>query len=336
MPRILFLVHDLCQSIFFKRWEHYANYSKLNVFGLGKLTQMWTTSISGGTLNIMRHCMAAKAAGLESYMVSASGHNTYAGIDGVPQLPFLRYEDRKPTDVCVYTDIFSWLVPDSGCFAIVYEQSPRFIHNDFDHRSSKVMVWTDSDYMHTLCERAYPGIAIDIVPNIVDHKLFRFVPQSMRKAGELIAFPRKGAEFIDATLAAYRTLGGTFWQLHKVDGLTIGQLGRRFRTPQAFLASADVEGCALPPQECMASGILVIGKNANGANFVMQHEKTALVANTPEEAAIMLKRAEDHELRTRLTQEGYNAIKRYFFDGDPAILWKQVATNPRILHPTNQ
>jgi glycosyltransferase involved in cell wall biosynthesis len=275
--------------------------------------------------------MAARAVGLESYLVSESGRNTYARIDGIPQLPFLRYAERRPTDVCVYTDVFSWMVPDSGCFAIVYEQSPRFIRNDFDHRSPRLLVWTDSDYMRALCERAYPGISIDIVPNIVDHKLFRFVPQSQRKAGELIAFPRKGPEFIDATMAAYRNLGGNFWQLQKIDGLTIGELGRRFRTPQAFLASADVEGCALPPQECMASGILVVGKNANGANFVMQHEKTALVANTPEEAAKMLMRAEDHELRTRLTRQGFAAIKRYFSNGDPAILWKKVAIDPRIL-----
>jgi hypothetical protein len=276
----------------------------------------------------MRHCAIARSVGGDAYLATASGRDTYGEIPGLARLPFTRLDAHKSTDVLIIADIYTRLIPKLRGFAIAYEQSPFFVRNDFDYRSPRVRVWTDSPHMLSLCKKAYPGIDIPIVPNVVDEAAFPFVPQAERRQGELIAFPRKGPEFIQETWARYQARGGKYWKLELVDGLPFDALARRFRTPQAFLASAKVEGCALPPQEAMASGILVIGRNAGGANFCMVDGETALVADTPEDAAEALIRAEDAALRERLTRAGYELIQRYFPRGEPREFWTRIVQDP--------
>jgi glycosyltransferase involved in cell wall biosynthesis len=166
---------------------------------------------------------------------------------------------------------------------------------------------------------------IEIAPNIVDDRMFPFIPQSQRELGLLFGFPRKGGEaFIQATEDYYRALGGTFWRFERVDGLSIHDLAKEFRRPQVFLASVDAEGCALPPQESMAAGIVVVGKTAKGANFCMEHKKTAMAAETPEEAARCLIELENAALRDRLSHNAYNYIQRYFPTGEPQQFWQMM------------
>jgi len=72
----------------------------------------------------------------------------------------------------------------------------------------------------------------------------------------------------------------------------------------------------------MAAGIVVVGRSARGANFAMEHRRTAMVAETPAEAAESLRELEDPTLRDRLSRDGRDFISRYFPDGEPRALWE--------------
>lgn len=291
---------------------------------VAKTRDMRVAKVFGGSLNIIRHCLAARNAGADAVIATERGVDDHGFVSDIAKLPIIRWKDRNPEDVCLVPDMLTRLINSHPGPCISYQQSPKQIKHDYDYQRDNVRIWTDSELMLALCQKAYPGIDIPIVPNIVDHRAFPWVPQAQRQQGELIAFPRKEPEFIGAAYRLYQEKGGRYWRLNLVDGLPFTELAKRFRTPQAFLASGAVEGCALPPQECMAAGIVVIGRSANGANFCMQDERTALVAETPEQAAEALLRAEDAELREQLTKNGYAFIQRYFDTGEPHLFWKQV------------
>jgi glycosyltransferase involved in cell wall biosynthesis len=275
---------------------------------------------NGGTLNIMRHAALARSLGAEAVLATPSGVDTFGPLS-VVDLPYIRWSDRTSDDVCVVPDICTDLIDDVRGRVIAYLQVPTFVRSNFDYLHPRVRLWTDSPFMLEICQRVYPEKQIPIVPNIVDSKTFAFRPQSEREPGLLMAFPRKGPEFIEATRAAYAAMGGTYWRFDLVHGLTLNQLAEHMRRPQAFLASAEVEGCALPPQECMAAGIVVVGKSARGANFSMEHKKTALIAETPEEAARGLREIEDAELRAHVAKNGHKFISRYFPENEPTTFW---------------
>jgi hypothetical protein len=328
--RFVFLIPDLdtTQSwLFWSSLAHHLDNGWLNDFL--RLRWMRTRELFGGTLNLMRHCSVARDCGLDAVVATMRGKDTY-GDFAIPGLPFIRWADRRPDDVCIIPDYVSALADEVKGSVIVYQQSPIQIHNNFDHRPERVSIWTDSPYMYELCKDAYPDKVIDIAPNVVDSQMFPFIAQSRREEGLVIAFPRKGgAEFIRATEAEYQALGGKFWRIERLDGLSIHDLAKEFRRPQVFLASVEAEGCALPPQESMAAGIVVVGKSAKGANFCMEHKETSMIAETPEDAARCLIELEDIELRERLSQNGYAYIQRYFPTGEPQQFWQVVAQKYR-------
>lgn len=323
--RILFLVPDLDRS---RRFKLHKKATQMRLGPLRRFVPQLpfaTHIVFGGTLNILRHCAVAQSVGADAYVATMSGRDTFGPTHGIQTdrpLRFVSWHDRTPEDVCLVPDFVSRWADDVQGPCIVYEQNPIQVRADFDYRRDDRILWTDSPFMLEICQRILPGKDIEIVPNVVDHRAFPFVPQSQRTRGELLAFPRKGPEFIQATFDAYRAQGGRYWNLVTVDGLPFHELAQRFATPQAFLASADTEGCALPPQEAMAAGVLVIGKDASGANFCMRDGETALLARTPEQAASALLRAEDDALRERLATRGHEAISRFFAHGEPADFWR--------------
>jgi len=321
--RILFLVPELDR----RRRVPWLKKLRRNPIGRRLIPNMAmvTEVVHGGTLNILRHCDVAQSVGAEACMATMSGEDPFGtewGVQTAKPLRFVPWSSRRPDDLCVIPDFVSYLADDIEGPCVIYEQHPLQVRADFDFRREDRVLWTDSPFMLEICHGVFPGKDVEIVPNIVDHRAFPFVPQAERRRGELMAFPRKGPEFIQATFDAYRRLGGTYWHLVEVDGLPFPELARRFGTPQAFLASADVEGCALPPQEAMAAGVVVVGKNARGANFCMEDGRTALIGETPEEAAVALRKAEDDALRERLATAGHEAISRYFAEGEPADFWR--------------
>lgn len=276
----------------------------------------------GGTLNLMRHCQTARSCGVEAVLATMRGRDTY-GERGIADLPFIRWDDRRPDDICIVPDYVTALINEVEGPAIAYLQAPIFVKANFDYKSDRVQLWTDSPFMQAICEQAYPGKPVPIVPNIVDNTAFPFIAQRDREAGLVFAFPRKGPEFIDATEECYQRLGGQFWRFERIDGLSFRELAQQFRRPQVFLASAEVEGCALPPQESMAAGIVVVGKTARGANFCMQHRETAMTAETPEAAAKCLIDLEDEALRSHIAQQAHQYISRYFPDREPRRFWQE-------------
>jgi hypothetical protein len=323
--RIVFLIPDLVSGVRLRAVRFAQLHRRICDSPLTHrlLVHPWLhTSITfGGTLNIMRHAALARALGADAVLATPSGRDSY-GRFKVGELPFIRWSSRRASDVCVLPEFCSNLADGVRGIKVVYLQVPNQLRADFDYRSPRVHLWTDSPFMLEHSQRIFPGKHIQIVPNIVDDVLFPFRPQAEREAGLLFAFPRKGPEFIEGTRRAYAALGGTYWRFQLLDGLSVKELAREMQRPQAFLASAEVEGCALPPQECMASGIVVVGKSARGANFAMEHRRTAMIAETPEEAARSLVELEDALLRDRISREAHAFIARYFPRGEPSDFWR--------------
>jgi len=278
--------------------------------------------VSGGTLNIMRHAKIARALGADAVLATESGRDRYGPRRGIAGVPFIAWSARRPEDVCIVPDIYTHQIPQIQGFAIAYLQSPSWVRNDFDHTLDRVGLWTDSPFMLEICRKTYPGKTPSMVPNVIDDQAFPFIPQAQRRQGELIAFPRKGPEFIDQVYRRYVSNGGSYWRLNLVHGLPFYKFAARLQTPQAFLASADVEGCALPPLESMAAGIVVVGKDACGANFYMKHRETAIVADEPNKAAEALATIEKEDVREHLSRNGYAIAKRWFPQAEPTSFWK--------------
>lgn len=282
---------------------------------------LYTDVAWGGSLNNMRQAAIARSLGLDSRLVCPSGRDTY-GRFSVVDLPWLRWDARRDDDIVLLPDFCSDLADQVRGPAIVYLQSPLQLRRDFDYRRHELRLWANSPYMRRLAEQAYPGKPVEIAPIIVDDRMFPFLPQPDREPGLLFAFPRKGPDFIEATQAHYARLGGTYWRFERIDGLPLSELAQRMRRPQAFLASAEIEGCALPPQESMAAGIVVVGRSARRANFQMRHRETAMVAETPEEAAACLRELENAELRVAITRTAFESIRRFFPANEPTAHWR--------------
>jgi hypothetical protein len=279
--------------------------------------------VYGGQMNILRHAMIAQQCHAEVVIATTTGIDSYGDVFGLNRrFSFIPWRDRRPVDLCIVPDLASRLIDDVVGPVVAYEQNPLLMCRDFDFSRPNVHIWTDSGIMEQQCRETYPGKPIRIVPNIVDSTLYPFVPQSQREQGLLFAFPRKGPDFIAQTQRAYRKLGGAFWRFELVDGLPLQEFAAQFRRPQAFLASAIYEGCALPPQEAMAAGVVVVGRTARGANFVMQDGVTSLNGETPEEAARCLVRLESEPLRQSLADSAYKSISRFFPDQEPLSFWK--------------
>lgn len=324
--RIVFLIPDLVNGLRLKAVRFAQRHPRIYEAKVTHrlLVHPWlhTNIAFGGTLNIMRHARLARTLGAESVIATPSGNDTY-GRFNITDLPFIRWSSRRREDVCVIPEFCSNLADQVRGPAIVYLQVPNQLRADFDYMSARVRLWTDSPFMLERSQTVFPGKDIQIVPNIVDDKLFAYRAQDQRESGLVFAFPRKGPEFIEATRRAYAALGGTFWRFELVDGLTVTELARAMQRPQAFLASAEVEGCALPPQECMAAGIIVVGKSARGANFAMEHRRTAMIAETPEDAARSLVEIEALELRQQIAENARDFIARYFPSGEPTDFWRK-------------
>jgi len=279
---------------------------------------------TGGIMNIVRHCRLARKLGVEAVLSTESGDDTHGRLWFKHEIEYIKWSDRRTDDICVIPDYFTDLVADVKGRCIVYMQSPLWLKQNFDYARQDLTLWTDSPMMLDRCKQLYPGKQIPIVPNIVDSEAFPFIPQAERKDGMIIVFPRKGADFIKKVFSEYRSMGGRYWKAKVVNKMPFEKMTLLFRQAQAFLASADVEGCALPPQESMAAGVVVVGRNANGANFCMQHRKTALVCDYAEGTAAFLLALEKRSFREYLADNAYRYIQRFFPEAEPTRFWMSV------------
>lgn len=321
--RFVFLLPDFNTSQSWHLVQNLISQSRLQFLkDWARLRMMRTTVTFGGTLNVMRHCWIARNCGADAVIATMSGRDTY-GERGIYNLPYIRWADRRADDICIVPDYVTELINEVKGPAIAYLQVPIHTHNNFNYQDSRVALWTDSPMMQEKCRATYPNKEAEIVPNIVDSNAFPFIPQEQREAGLLFAFPRKNPEFISETQKYYQERGGTYWRFELIDGLSFDQLTKQFRRPQVFLASAAIEGCALPPQESMAAGIVVVGRTAQGANFCMQHGETAMTAESPNDAAQCLRDLEDAALRDKIAQNAHKYISSYFPSEEPARFWQK-------------
>src|SRR5688572_16543377 len=108
----------------------------------------------GGTLNIMRHCAIARDAGADAALTTPSGKDTY-GRFGVVDVPYVRWADRRPDDVCIVPDFCTELINDVRGPAIAYLQVPNQLRANFDYWDSRVELWTDSPFMLDRCREVF-------------------------------------------------------------------------------------------------------------------------------------------------------------------------------------
>ena len=95
--------------------------------------------ISGGSLNIMRHCNVARSVGADAVMSTLWGRDDYGDLR-IHDLPFIRWKDRRKDDVCILPDIGTHFIDDVKGPAVAYEQNPTRIYDDFNWRSSRVTI----------------------------------------------------------------------------------------------------------------------------------------------------------------------------------------------------
>jgi len=282
---------------------------------------------TGGIMNIVRHCTLARQLGADVVLATDSGSDRHSRDWFRHQVPFIPWRERKHEDICVIPDIFTDRVGTVEGPCIVYMQSPVWLRQNFDYTRDNLWIWTDSPIMLRKCQQLYPGKEIPMVPNIVDNDSFPFIPQKVRKEGMIIVFPRKGPDFIKQVFTKYHNIGGKYWKPKVIDRMPFEKMALVFRQAQAFLASADAEGCALPPQESMAAGVVVVGKNANGANYCMQHGQTALVGDTAEVVAKYLCELEMLSIREFLATTAFEFIKQFFPNGQPTQFWQTILSS---------
>ncbi|MFW2390151.1 MAG: glycosyltransferase [Polyangiales bacterium] len=278
----------------------------------------------GGIMNIVRHCAVARELGAETALATYTGGDAHGKRWFRHDEKVIKWSDRRPDDICLIADFYSAQVEDHPGPCIVYEQVPVRIQNDFDYMRDNVQIWTDSPFMLELCQAAYPGKDIPIVPNVVDDKAFPFTPQEQKQRGLMIVFPRKGKDFIKAVFKLYKKKGGRYWKPKALNKMRLDKMAEVFCQAEAFLASAEMEGCALPPQEAMSAGVVVVGKTAKGANFSMRHGETALISESVEDTVDSFFQLEDTELRSRLSKAGHEFISRYHPANEPSDFWRRV------------
>lgn len=321
--RFVFLIPDFDDSKSFHLLFHLVSESRLQFLKDWFRRRLMRSYVAfGGTLNIMRHCWVARNCGADAVLATVSGRDTY-GERGIYNLPYIRWADRRDDDVCIVPDFLTDLIKEVKGPAIAYLQVPLHTNNDFQYQDSRIALWTDSPIMLEKCRETYPGKEAAIVPNIVDSNAFPFIPQEERESGLIFAFPRKNPEFIAETQKYYQEMGGTYWHFELIDGISFKELTKQFRRPQVFLASAAIEGCALPPQESMAAGIIVVGRTAQGANFCMQHGETAMTAESAKDAAQCLRDLEDAVLRQKIAKNAHKYISYYFPSEEPTRFWQE-------------
>jgi hypothetical protein len=318
--RIVFLIPDMRRD-FLSRTGRRLRYSAIGRV-MPQQRGLWTSTLFGGTLNIMRHCALARSLGADAVLATESGNDNYED-SGVAKPPTVRWTSRRRDDLCVVPDVYSHLVDEISGPVVVWQQNPMQVRRNFDHLRDNLWLWACSPAMVERCREILPGKEATFVPVIVDATAFPFIEQEQRESGLLAALPRKNAgPFIEAAYRRYREQGGRYWRLALIDGLPFHEFARRLRAPQAILPATDVEGCALPGLEAMAAGIVVAGKDARGSSFYMRDGDTALVADTPDLAAAALRRIEDPELRQQLARNGRRFVERFFPDAEPRRFWE--------------
>jgi len=278
----------------------------------------------GGIMNLVRQCAVARHVGADAVLATPTGKDSHGKRWFRHQEKVIKWSDRKPDDICLIPDMYSDQVGEHQGPCIVYEQAPLLISADFDHLRENVQIWTDSPFMLEKCHAIFPGVEIPIVPNVVDNVAFPFTPQEAKRNGLMIVFPRKGADFIKATFSLYKKQGGVYWKPKALKKMRLDKMASVFCRAEAFLASGEDEGCALPPQEAMSAGVVVVGKSAKGANFSMRHGETALISESVEDTVDSFFRLEDAALRRKLSIAGHEFISRYHPDREPADFWRRV------------
>ncbi len=206
--RFLFLIPDLGRGKFWRSFQKLIDISRLRPLqDFERLRIMRADQVYGGTLNMMRHCQVARNCGADAYLATISGRDTYGEL-GIYDLPFTKWADREENDVCIVPDLVTELIDEVRGPVVAYLQVPIFTHANFDYKDQRVALWTDSPFMLEICRKTYPGKDAEIVPNVVDDRMFPFIPQSEREPGLIFAFPRKGPDYITKTKEYYRQKGG--------------------------------------------------------------------------------------------------------------------------------
>lgn len=115
---------------------------------------------------------------------------------------------------------------------------------------------TVSEDSAELLRFAFPGLAVEVVPNSIYPDVFH--PAAEPPARRLALMPRKRPGDVEMIL---RLLGGRLagWEVTPIEGMSETDTAATLRAAPVFLALGYREGFGLPAAEAMASGCFVVG-----------------------------------------------------------------------------
>jgi glycosyltransferase involved in cell wall biosynthesis len=171
----------------------------------------------------------------------------------VPEIygPFLEQLPRGPRRVAF----------NQNAYLTFEHLAPRQVpaYGDFE------AAMTVSEDSAELLRFAFPGLAVEVVPNFIDPQLFR--PAEAVPGPRLALMPRKRSA--DAALIM-RLLGGrdAGWPTETIEGRSEADTAAALRASPIFLALGFREGFGLPAAEAMASGCFVVGFHGFGGREI--------------------------------------------------------------------
>ncbi len=142
------------------------------------------------------------------------------------------------------------------------------------------------------------------------------------------AFELARREVPDLTLSLFGPHSSTFATAHRRLGFVLpADMGRVYLDHDIFIWPSRREGYGLPPVEAMACRCAVATTDNGGSEEFAVPERTALVSPPGDAEALganIVRLASDHDLRRRIVENGYAAVRRTM-TWDPVIdAWERV------------
>ena len=182
-----------------------------------------------------------------------------------------------------------------------------------------------------------PKEDIEVIPDAIDHDRFRVLNSILGRAKRVIMLysraPYKRSELGLAVLLECKNAvpdlqASLFGPIQKRPAelpswieyhanVSESNLIKLYNSASVYLCSSAAESFALPPAEAMACGCAVATTDCGGNREYAEHEKTALVSDPDDFAALVnnvLRLLSDEELRVRIASAGRNRIAEFTWE----------------------
>ncbi len=169
-------------------------------------------------------------------------------------------------------------------------------------------------------------IPVFTVNNSVNNKIFYKI-ERQRISNRIIMISRKGKQFIKTILKKSKKLNYTFTIIDK--HISQEELADKFRQSDIYIHTGFPEGFGLPVLEAQLCGVLAIGFSGGGADELMLHNKSSLVAedgNTKKIIQYLNFLQYNSKVKEQLRKEGYNIALKHTLTNEKNLLLKAFNT----------